>query len=122
MLEESFKPMVIFFGLINFPAMFQTMMNKILQDLINTGKVVNFIDDIIVRKKEAKEHNKVVEKVVKRLAENDLYVKLEKVKMKEVLNWLTPKRVKGIQKFLGLANYYQWFIKDFTSITGLTII
>ena len=122
MLEESFKPMVIFFGLINFPAMFQTMMNKILQDLINTGKVVNFIDDIIVRKEEAKEHNKVVEKVVKRLAENDLYVKLEKVKMKEVLNWLTPKRVKGIQKFLGLANYYQWFIKDFTSITGLTII
>ena len=122
MLEESFKPMVIFFGLINFPAMFQTMMNKILQDLINTGKVVNFIDDIIVRKEEAKEHNKVVEKVVKRLAENDLYVKLEKVKMKEVLNWLTLKRVKGIQKFLGLANYYQWFIKDFTSITGLTII
>ena len=57
---------------------------------------MNFIDDIIVRKKEAKEHNKVVEKVVKRLAENDLYVKLEKVKMKEVLNWLTPKRVKGI--------------------------
>jgi len=64
--------------------------------LIYTGEVVNFIDDIIVRKEEAKEHNKVVEKVVKRLAENDLYVKLEKVKMKEVLNWLTPKRVKSI--------------------------
>ena len=57
---------------------------------------MNFIDDIIVRKEEEKEHNKVVEKVVKRLAENDLYVKLGKVKMKEVLNWLTPKRVKGI--------------------------
>ena len=122
MLEELFKPIVIFFGLINFPAMFQTMMNKILQNLINTGKVVNFIDNIIVRKEEKEEHSKVVEKVVKRLVENDSYVKLEKVKMKEVLNWLIPKRVKGIQKFLGLVNYYQWFIKDFTSIARLTII
>jgi len=51
--------------------------------LINTGEVVNFIDDIIVRKEEEKEHNKIVEKVVKRLAENDLYVKLGKVKMKK---------------------------------------
>jgi len=90
--------------------------------LINTGKVVNFIDNIIVRKEEKEEHSKVVEKVVKRLVENDLYVKLEKVKMKEVLNWLIPKRVKGIQKFLGLVNYYQWFIKDFTFIARLTII
>ena len=119
MLKELFKPMVIFFGLINSPAIFQTMINKILQDLINTGEVVNFIGDIIVRKKEEKGHNKVVKKVIKRLAENNLY---EKVKMKEVLNWLTLKRVKGIQKFLGLANYYQWFIKDFTFIARLTII
>ena len=54
---------------------------------------MNFIGDIIVRKKEEKGHNKVVKKVIKRLAENNLY---EKVKMKEVLNWLTLKRVKGI--------------------------
>jgi len=43
-------------------------------------------------------------------------IKMEKKKMKEVLDWPTPKRVKDIQKFLGLANYYWWFIKDFTAI------
>ena len=37
--------------------------------------------------------------------------------MKEVLDWLTLKRVKDVQKFLGLENYYQWFIRDFTVIT-----
>jgi len=41
---------------------------------------------------------------------------MEKEKVKEVLDWLIPKEVKNIQKFLGPANYYQWFIKDFVSI------
>ena len=41
---------------------------------------------------------------------------MEKERVKGVLDWLTPKRVKDVQKFLGLANYYQWFIKDFTFI------
>jgi len=43
-------------------------------------------------------------------------IKMEKEKVKEVLYWLTLKGVKDIQKFLGLANYYQWFIKDFAMI------
>jgi len=73
-LEESFKPMVIFFGLTNSPAMFQTMMNKIFWDLINTGTVKSFIDNIIVETEEEEGHDKVVEEVVKRLVENDLYV------------------------------------------------
>ena len=72
--------MVIFFGLISSPAMFQTMMNKILRDLINIGKVVSFIDDVIVGMEKEKGHDEIVEEVVKRLAENDLYMKLEKCK------------------------------------------
>ena len=44
-------------------------MNEILQDLINTGKMVSFINDIIVELEKEKEHNKVVEEIVKRLAE-----------------------------------------------------
>jgi len=47
--EGSFKPTVIFFRLTNSPAIFQTMMNEILQDLINTRKMESFIDDMIVR-------------------------------------------------------------------------
>ena len=69
----------MFFELTNSLITFQTIMNKILRDLINTRKVVSFIDDIIVGTKE-KGHNKIVEEVVKRFAENNLYVKLEKCK------------------------------------------
>jgi len=64
----------------NSPATFQTMMNEILCDLINTGKVTSFIDDIIVGIEEEEGHDEIVEKVVKRLAENDLCVKPEKCK------------------------------------------
>jgi len=53
------------------------MMNEILQNLINTGKVASFIDNIIIG---TEGHDGLVEEVVKRLAENDLYVKLEKYK------------------------------------------
>ena len=65
----------MFFRLTNSPAIFQIIMNKILQDLINTGKVASFIDIVIVGMEEEIGHDEVV---VKRLAENDLYVKLEK--------------------------------------------
>jgi len=58
------------------------MMNKILWDLINTGKVVSFIDNVIIGTEREKRHNKLVEEVMNRLAENDLYVKLEKYKWK----------------------------------------
>ena len=47
-LKGLFEPTLMFFGLMNSPANFQTMMNKILWNLINTGKVVSFIDDIII--------------------------------------------------------------------------
>ena len=55
-------------------------MNRILWDLINTGAVKSFIDDVIVETEKEKENYEVVEEVWKRLAENDLYIKLEKCK------------------------------------------
>jgi len=55
------------------------MINKILYGLINTGEVVSFIDNIIIEI-EKKRHNKVVKEIVKRLTENNLYVKPEKYK------------------------------------------
>ena len=78
--EGSFEPTVIFFGLTNLPAIFQTIMNKILSDIINTGEVASFIDDMIVGIEKEEEYDKVVEKVVRKLAENDLYVKPENCK------------------------------------------
>ena len=80
--------------------------------------------------------------MLRRLEENDLFVKPEKCKWKVrevkflgvvigpkgvemqkekvegVLNWPTPKNVKKVQKFLGLANYYRRFIKNFARIAA----
>ena len=78
--ERLFKPTVMFFSLTNLPATFQTMMNEILQDLINIGKVASFIDNIIIGSKIEEGHDELVEKIVRRLAENDLYIKSEKYK------------------------------------------
>jgi len=58
------------------------MMNKILRNLINTGKIVSFIGDVIVGTETEEEHDEIVEEMVRRLAENDLYVKPEKCKWK----------------------------------------
>jgi len=101
---------------------------------------VAFIDNILVGAKIEKRHNKIVKKILKRLEENDLYIKLEKCvwkiqkirflkviirsneieikkeKVNRVLSWLEPKNIKDIRKFLGLANYYRRFIKDFAQV------
>jgi len=79
-LEGSFEPLVMFFSLTNSPATFQVMMNKLLRDLINTGKVAVFIDDMIVGMETEEGHDKMVAEVIRKLEENDLYVKLEKCK------------------------------------------
>jgi len=80
--EGPFEPMVMFFGLTNSPVTFQAMMNELLRDLINTGKVAAFIDDIIVGMEMEEGHDELVAEVIKRLEENDLYVKPEKCKWK----------------------------------------
>jgi len=54
------------------------MMNELLRDLINTGKVAAFIDDVIVGTEIEKGHNELVVEIIRRLEENDLYVKPEK--------------------------------------------
>ena len=55
-------------------------MNELLRDLINTGKVAVFIDDMIVGIEDEEEHDELVAEIIKRLEENDLYVKLERCK------------------------------------------
>jgi len=133
----------MYFGLTNSPTTFQTMMNNLFQDLINQGDMATFIDDILVAMDTEKGHDELVDKVLRRLEENDLFVKLEKCKWKVreieflgvvigpkgvemqkekvegVLNWLVPRNIKEVQKFLGLPNYYRRFIKDFARIAAL---
>jgi len=54
------------------------MMNKILRDMINEGKVAAFVDNVLVGTETEKGHDEIVEEVLRRLEENDLYVKPEK--------------------------------------------
>jgi len=73
-----FEPVIMFFGMTNLPATFQMMINEILRDIINEGKVAAFVDDVLVGTETEEGHDKVVEEVLRRLEENDLYVKPEK--------------------------------------------
>jgi len=76
----AYEPTVMYFGLTNSSTTFQTMMNDLFRDLINQGDMATFIDDILVAIDMEEGHNKLVEEVLKRLEENDLFVKLEKCK------------------------------------------
>jgi len=126
-----YKSTVMFFGLTNSPVIFQAIINNILKDLIDTGDIAVFINDMLVRTENEKKHNEVVEEILRRIEVNNLYlkpkkcvwkvkeinflelvmradsIKMQKEKVLEVLEWPRPKIVKDMQKFLGLANYYR---------------
>jgi len=78
----SFEPVVMFFGMTNSPATFQRMMNEIIRDLINEGKVAVFVDDVLVGTDSEERHDEIVAEVLKQLEKNDLYVKPEKCSWK----------------------------------------
>ena len=78
--EKSFKPTIMFFGLTNLPATFQAIINELLRNLINIGKVESFIDNIMIGTKTEEGHNELVTEMLRRLEENNLYVKPEKYK------------------------------------------
>ena len=81
-----YEPTIMFFGLTNLLAAFQAIMNNILRDLIDTGDVVAFMDDVLVGTENEKKHNEVVEKILRRMEVNNLYLKPEKCmwKVKEI--------------------------------------
>jgi len=78
----AYEPTVMYFGLTNSSATFQTMMNDLFRDLINHGDTATFIDDILVTTDTEEGHDELVDEVLKRLEENDLFVKPEKCKWK----------------------------------------
>jgi len=127
------------FGLVNAPATFQAMMNKILREFLDHGVVV-YLDDILIYSETEEEHIKLVKKVLVRLEEHQLAVSVTKSvfhvksveflgyivgidgvtmserKVESVRNWRAPRSVKEVQIFIGFANFYRRFIKDFSKI------
>jgi hypothetical protein len=135
-----YKPLVMFFGLTNSPATFQAMMNKLFHNLISTGKVVIYLDNILIFTEDLDEHCKPVRQVLEVFRSNNLSLKIEKcefektqvkylglivrdgetcmdpAKVGAVANWPEPENKKELQSFLGFCNYYRRFIKDFSEI------
>ena len=130
----------MFFGLTNLPATFQSIMDHIFQDFINTRKVSVYIDDIVIHTKTLEEHRRITKEVLEILQANKLYIKPEKckiekekieylgvvvsegrvemdpVKTEALTSWPTPKKLKELQSFLGFCNFYRRFIKDYSKI------
>ncbi|GLB35238.1 putative retrotransposable element tf2 155 kda protein type 1-like [Lyophyllum shimeji] len=133
-----FEPLVMFFGLTNSPATFQTMMNDIFRNLIAQGVVCVYLDDILIYTKTLEEHRRITRIVLDCLREHRLFLKPEKceferteieylgliishgtasmdpVKVAGVAEWPVPKNKKEVQSFLGFTNFYRRFIRDFS--------
>jgi len=54
------------------------MINEILRDLINEGKVTAFVNNVLVETETEERHGEIVEEILRRLEENNLYIKPEK--------------------------------------------
>jgi hypothetical protein len=130
---------VMSFGLINAPAYFMYLMNKVFMEYLDKFVVV-FIDDILIFSKTEEEHERHLRMVLEKLRSNQLYAKFSKCefwltevailghvisargisvdpsKVKDVLNWMPSMNALEIQSFLGLASYYHRIIKDFSKI------
>lgn len=129
------------YGLANSPAVFQSFINEIFRDLLDQY-VVAYIDDILIYSKSEEDHIGHVRTVLERLLTNHLYVKAEKCefhvkqtsflgyhishrgvkmdesKVKAVTEWHTPSTIKELQRFLGFANFYRRFIRNYSMIAS----
>jgi len=134
-----FEPLVMFFGMTNSPATFQTMMNDIFRNLIAEGIVVVYLNNILIFTKMEKKHAQAVRQVLQVLKKNKLFlcpekcefykqwieylglviseneVSMDPVKVAGVREWPTLENKTDVQAFLGFVNFYQRFIWDFSA-------
>jgi hypothetical protein len=135
-----FEPLVMFFGLTNAPTTFQAMMNEIFKDLIATGKVFVYMDDILIATTTLEEHRHLVSQVLQKLQDHQLFLKPEKcefeqpeieylglrlraraimmdpMKLQGVADWPVPTKLRDVRAFLGFSGFYRRFIRGYSSI------
>jgi len=135
-----FEPTVMTFGLCNAPATFQTFMDTQFVDLIATGYVVIYLDNILIFATTMSKLVFYTHQVLKRLQDLDLFLRpakcsfnqtlveylgliisegelrMDPVKLQAVKDWPRPKSVKDIQKFLGFCNFYRRFVHAYSTL------
>jgi hypothetical protein len=137
-----FEPTVMFFGLTNSPATFQTMMDAIFREEVASGDVIIYMDDILIATTGSLDHHRnMVAHILSKLREHDLFLKPEKchfhkqeveylgvivgkghvkmdpVKVQAITDWPTPTNLHELRSFLGFGNYYKDFIPAYSHIT-----
>ncbi|KAI4879196.1 hypothetical protein NFI96_009427 [Prochilodus magdalenae] len=136
-----YEYLVMPFGLMNAPAVFQRLINEVLNEALGLYAFV-YLDDILIFSRTTTEHVSHVRRVLQLLLENHLYVKLEKSqfhvpsvqflgfvvsrgslavdpsKLKAVAEWPRPTSLRLVQRFLGFANFYRRFIRGFGSVAA----
>lgn len=136
-----FEYQVMPFGLTNAPASFQAFVNDVLREFLDDFVVV-YLDDILIYSENPDDHDDHVRKVLSKLREAKLSLKLEKcnfdqssvnflgyvvsteglsmdpAKVSAIKEWSTPRSAHDIQVFLGLANFYRRFVKDYSKIAA----
>ncbi|KAJ8343397.1 hypothetical protein SKAU_G00307260 [Synaphobranchus kaupii] len=142
-----YEYLVMPFGLSSAPSVFQALVNDVLREMLERFVFV-YLDDILIFSPDLQTHIGHVKQVLKALLQAKLFVKAEKCsfhastvsflgfiisegrvrmdpeKVSAVLNWPTPRSMKQVQRFLGFANFYRRFIRNFSAlaapITALT--
>ena len=139
--QGLFKPTIMFFGLTNSPATFQTMMNAIFVEEIAEGWLIVYIDNILVTTKDDLQfHERCIHRMLEKLKKHNLYLKPEKctfkqrrieflgvilkngtvqmdpAKTKGVADWPPPQNVTDVCSFLGFTGFYCYFILNYSLI------
>ena len=133
--------LVVPFGVTNAPAQFMNLMNDVLKDYLNDFVVV-FLDDILTYSKTPEDHAEHLRKVLEKLRQHRLYAKASKCqmavqkieflgqmvspkgmcpvdeKLRAVKEWGRPKSLKDVRSFLGFANYYRRYVRNFAEIAN----
>jgi len=139
--DRLFEPTIMFFGLTNSPATFQTMVNDELMEFIDRGEGSVYMDNIVIHTDGTEEeHEAIVHKWLMKLEKLSLFLKpskcqfhqkeveylgmivgngnvrMDPVKVEGITQWLTLSYVKDVRSFLGFCNFYRAFIPDFSNI------
>ena len=139
--QGLFEPRVMFFGLTNSPATFQTMMNAIFAEELRENWLTIYMDDILVHTTDdITAHREKVHKILQKLRQHDLYLKPEKcqfeqkkveflgvileketvqmdpTKTKGIADWKTPQNLKDVRTFLGFTGFYRYFVPNYSKI------